>query len=98
MSTKHSPGPWKRRRGPYGTIVAGPAILEHPGRDAMRLDEKLARREADADLILAAPDMLAALKGILANFHESVITAEGLDEFPALKAVSDAIAKAEGRS
>ena len=44
----------------------------------------------------AAPDMLAALKGILANFHESVTTTESLAEFPALQAVANAITQAEG--
>lgn len=52
---------------------------------------------ANARLIATAPELLEACKAILASFHESVRSEQGLDEFPTLKLVADAIAKAEGR-
>lgn len=50
--------------------------------------------------VIAEPDpvkaeMLTALEGILASFHDSVRTDLALSEFPALHAVSLAIAKAK---
>jgi hypothetical protein len=59
------------------------------------MDNGMTAADAYARLIAAAPDMLEALKGILASFHESVTTAESLAEFPALQAVANAITKAE---
>lgn len=66
---KHTPGPWRRRPGPYGGLWAGPALLPHPGHETVALyrPEALAEREADAALIAAAPDMLAALR-LIAGF------------------------------
>jgi hypothetical protein len=61
------------------------------GREPIEEDEA----KANARLIAAAPDMLEALKGILASFHKSVTTTESLAEFPALQAVAQAITKAE---
>jgi hypothetical protein len=66
--TAHTPAPWKISTGPYGAVWAGPAQMPHPGRDSQRLEERLATRAADAALISAAPDMLAALKALSAAF------------------------------
>jgi len=63
--TAHTPAPWTVQKGAYGAIWAGPAQLPHPGRDSMRLEERMAERAADAALIAAAPDMLVALKALL---------------------------------
>lgn len=54
-------------------------------------------QDEGARLQKAAPKLLAACKGILASFHESVKTEKALAEFPALAAVAEAIAEAEGR-
>ena len=66
MTTQHTPGPWVTSKGAYGALHVGPAKLDHPGREAAqyaaeRGRDLLAQREADAALIAAAPDMLAAL-------------------------------------
>ncbi len=70
--TQHTPSPWDTRKGAYGALHVGPAKLEHPGREtaqyaAERGRDLLAQREANARLIAAAPDMLAALQAIAAE-------------------------------
>jgi hypothetical protein len=70
--TQHSKAPWIITQGAYGAVDVGPAMLAHPGRDmvayaAERGRDLLAQREADAALIAAAPDMLAALQAIAAE-------------------------------
>jgi len=82
--TAHTPAPWTVQKGAYGAVWAGPAQLPHPGRDSMRLEERMAERAADAALIAAAPDMLAALKVL-------EVYAMGGD----LRLIRAAIAKAE---
>jgi hypothetical protein len=64
MTADHSPAPWKRSKGPFGSILVGPVMLPHPGRDAPQLDRLLAEREFDAALIGAAPKMLLLLRGL----------------------------------
>jgi hypothetical protein len=70
--TQHSKAPWIITQGAYGAVDVGPAMLAHPGRDmvayaAERGRDLLAQRAADAALIAAAPDMLAALQAIAAE-------------------------------
>lgn len=67
--SNHTPGPWGIKNAPFGALRGGPALLEHPGRDAIeyalaRGHDLLAQRDADLTLILAAPDLLAALQGL----------------------------------
>ena len=69
--TKHTPGPWVVTSAPYGALRVGPALLEHPGREALaytsaRGRDLMAQRAADAALIAAALDMLQALRDIAA--------------------------------
>jgi hypothetical protein len=78
-------------------ITVGPATLDGAdyGQDRCQdmTVEQRARMEADAALIAAAPDLLAALKWTLRNFLDD------LDEDGELyKAAHAAITKAEGRS
>lgn len=89
----HTPGPWRTN----DLITGGTVILHNakPGYRA-RLDDAGRFSAEDAALIAAAPDMLAALEGILASFHESIRTDLELANFPALAAVAAAIAKAKG--
>ena len=60
--TTHTPGPWRIEKTTFGKTlyVAGPkggCIANFPGDFSIR--------EADARLIAAGPDLLAALKGML---------------------------------
>lgn len=68
--TKHTPGPWAIIAAPYGALRVGPALLEHPGREAVeyaqtRGRDLLAQRAADAALIAAAPDLLDMCERLL---------------------------------
>ena len=91
MTTQHTPGPWATSKGAYGALHVGPAKLDHPGREAAqyaadRGRDLLAQRMADARLIAAAPDMLAALM-----LAEQIAT-----DRTALAAIRAAIVKAKG--
>lgn len=95
--SKATPGPWEalpweQDAGGKDWIVWGPRPTNHPGDDNLRGEYG---SEADANLIAAAPDLLAAAKAAL-NF---IANTEGeldiiLDSGTKLRA---AIAKAEGR-
>ncbi len=77
---QHTPGPWATSNGAFGALHVGPAKLDHPGREAAQYAAErgrglLAQRAADAALIAAAPDMLAALERL-----STVIAAPGLED------------------
>ena len=88
----HTRAPWTIAKGPYGSLSVGPAELRHPGRDSTRLEERLAQRAADAALIAAAPEMLAALQRIVGEHRPGELMTVGQ-----LAMARAAIAKAEGR-
>lgn len=98
MTTKHTPGPWIARDGVVvashfgwsGAIVAQP---RHHDLGANTYDTR--RAEANAHLIAAAPDMLAALQKIVAVNGSTGGAQSLVDEFKFI--ASQAIAKAEGR-
>lgn len=94
MSTKHTPGPWEAiiikpsKRDQVGTAMVragGSLAIEcsHSG-------DTFAESAANARLIAAAPEMLAALK-IVSNYNISPSPSPGV-----LRLVDAAIAKAEG--
>lgn len=76
--SKHTPGPWRvdttKALGAYGVWTAYPT---HPGHDGAGYESQICsmmpfermgdreKRDADAALIAAAPDLLAALKAVL---------------------------------
>ena len=62
----HTPGPWEYRE-PGGEEVFGPAIYAPGAHDTDPL--AAAKTEADARLIAAAPDLLAALQGVAGFAH-----------------------------
>ena len=85
MSTQHTPGPWELRRS-----VREYWFIDHEqGGEGYTLT-KLDCNEADAHLIAAAPDLLAALQDFLSA------TEETYDNRHERQAAIDAIAKAMG--
>jgi hypothetical protein len=97
----HTPGPWTWRVGapgqdcgaPVGTIVGRDDALVCDFGDATQFypDEGMPPNDADRALIVAAPDLLAALKGML----DQPETPESYDAM--MERANAAIAKAEGR-
>ncbi|HEY4136462.1 MAG TPA: hypothetical protein VGO34_14755 [Alphaproteobacteria bacterium] len=89
--SKHTPGPWAiEHKNPFETFVRGApneegsryvVAIVHPGHDNAT--------EANARLIAAAPDLLDALKAVVA------VADRKTDVFDQARA---AIAKAEGRA
>ena len=91
--TKHTPGPWKPACGARGTTCRHPAILCDGGQVGNATWQgSEAATDANARLIAAAPDLLEALRGLLAAVQHSVCENSG----PAQDAASAAIAKATG--
>lgn len=90
---EHTPGPWYLAQMGYGSIVCAKAATLLPLRMGVIHLDIVARTdwnrgeedEANARLIVAAPDLLAALKGVLR------VADRKTDEFDAARA---AIAKA----
>lgn len=103
IETRHTPGPWRVGR-THGAVVTD---VEHPG---VWSDEEnkqgyggflvceSVRSQANANLIAAAPDLLAALKKTRTQAYGAIVASGSDPEYAAI-AVSDAdaaIAKAEG--
>lgn len=95
---KHTPGPWKLcARGDYSDFDGDSAVITGDG-DTRRLavvhHDDTAEHQANAQLIAAAPELLASLKAVMSFW----INVESGDEMPAeiFDAATTAIAKAEG--
>ena len=91
---KHTPGPWRRTEGGMYIVAGGQTPITPPKTIACS-PSPYTWSKADVDLIMAAPDMLEALKSVV----EMDIKID-MEYFPAFKAamdkVSDAIQKAGG--
>ena len=83
--SEHTPGPWRVDCGEYSDeYVLRNGLVTHTE----------AEREANARLIAAAPDLLAAARAVV----ESTVTRDGMEIAPtraSVEALSAAIAKAE---
>jgi hypothetical protein len=86
---KHTPGPWQSHR--VGTVSAGQYLIAiKPVRGGAVQKAAEEERLANAKLIAAAPEMLAALHGIVDGIDDA-----WSEHFPEkVKAVYDAIRKA----
>ena len=98
--SEHTPGPWKygvRRDGSMWLSLGNPEKGPHYQGD-------LVASEADARLIAAAPDLLAACEVVVAfldrleDGDESLLRIRQRVHAPLRAALEPAIAKAEGRS
>lgn len=97
--SKHTPGPWLVS--PDGNVVSGRAgIVE---RIAVSIFCSKERRDANARLIAAAPDMLEALRELLGDFV-SIVTAANHNDLATIiyvakacqKEISELLKKVEG--
>lgn len=99
--TPHTPGPWAIKRVNYGAYHVGPVVLERPTKEAIDYAAKsgvdlLARRLANAYLVAAAPNMLAALKYVLVCIERGDPEDPQLIRDAAAQLIRDAAALAEG--
>lgn len=85
---KHTPGPWKSTESPHAT--PGSVFLINNPDGAIG---EVRRNEADARLIAAAPDLLAAAEAAV-----QILVYGFVDPQEAVDLLERAIAKAEGRS
>ncbi len=91
---RHTPGPWRLA----ASGIDGHKVVAPDGRNicgmSNRISLSMAERHANARLVAAAPDLLAALRDLVpADFDRHP------DDFmPVWHAARAAIAKAEGRS
>lgn len=93
MSAQHTPGPWHVRhlhgRNEFG-VFHYPAMFSDKSRTE-RVDNRCGEfKEADANLIAAAPDMLELLRSVVANSSVQVKQPDLCEQIEA------AIAKATG--
>lgn len=95
MTTKHTPGPWNLSANEDGRTYVEASNDTADDIAALLMDHDQQQNAANARLIAAAPDLLAACKAILARFE---LEPAG-SVFPAAALQTDlraAIAKAEG--
>lgn len=91
MTTRHSPGPW-RRIGPLGEDYSL-AIWDAEAKDVV--DAKTPISGANAHLIVASPDLLHAAMAVLRAREDGTFGEDGQQGF---KLLEDAVAKAGGKS
>ncbi|MBS7790293.1 hypothetical protein KTR66_09815 [Roseococcus sp. SDR] len=89
-NTKHTPGPWAVSDG--GVF---PAIWDADGRHLATMSDCGDEMEANAQMMAAAPDLLAALRVALDHMQASIETCRRAPHD--IAAARAAIAKAEGR-
>jgi hypothetical protein len=94
---KHAPGKWRKDsngiRNDAGYIYLFPCYVRYENQEERYLREK-AEHEATHNLVLAAPDMLQALKEFCKTYNERNVEFM-IHEY---EMASNAIEKAEGRN
>lgn len=96
---QHTPGPWRvhvdeHRGGPFIMAVPAPGLNEYSVARTYDIPYKGAR-EANARLIAAAPELLAAARAVWERYEQAAEKRWAFD--PGLEQLGIAIAKAEGR-
>lgn len=95
LNTEPTPGPWgvfPHFQNPY---IHGLFTVKVVGQNWDVIAEKLTL--GDARLISAAPDLLAACRSYLDNLNEPLISDALARSDAVVKAIQDAVAKAEGK-
>ena len=95
-TTTHTPGPWKysytvleNQESYYaiiGTPINGEEHLPHKGGFIAKVTGVKARQEANARLIAAAPDLLAALEFLLSDLNSTIDCEARIIAMDAIKA------------
>ncbi len=105
MEAKHTPGPWRHytRPQPNGCPIVGTenglmvAMMAHTVNQPEQADEAI----ANARVVSTAPELLDALKGMVAMYCDLVESGDAgywdPEDTPEVKAARAAIAKAEGK-
>ena len=96
---RHTPGPWTFDRSGDSRIVADRlcvALVTRGVDDPQPFDLEGPTYQANARLIAAAPDLLAAGKALLAWYERADTTQD--DVASVIVRLGDAVAKAEGHS
>lgn len=94
-AAQHTPGPWSAERSPLNDSNVFMAVSAGDRGDVVYVTLRQIEVEANAHLIAAAPELLAAARRALAVLKA---TGESVRSGNALGALDAAIAKAEGRS
>lgn len=107
--TAHTPGPWtQENKGELGTRTARHVVVDAKGRKIVKMPDLSSRSYANAARIVtcvnsceginpeAVPEMLVGLKQMENIFYPFQAGYRGESQ-AAIRAVHDAIAKAEGR-
>lgn len=98
--SQHTPGPWTLSDDDspllYGT--GGPYIAQVFSRTEADTGTLRPNYAADAAVIAAAPDLLAALQGLLQGIIRHEVKEEYLKHYPEVAAARAAIAKATGKT
>lgn len=94
--TAYTSGEWRLNAGNETEIMAGKRNVARAHCGGMN-GIGLIEAEANARLIVAAPDLLNAAQAMADSFADCVKTELALSEFPALAALVAAIAKAKGQ-
>lgn len=103
MSVKHTPGPWRSQvtRGEYAQVFAGNESQPVAEIATSHGDTFGPRERANAHLIAAAPDLLAALRAIAESsgrYDDPEHDADPIEHALVMRDIAlGAIAKAEGR-
>jgi hypothetical protein len=102
MNTQHTPGPWQvhtyyvARHGITAQLVPYRLATVIGAFDQVDNNVPGPSCEANARLIAAAPELLAALRDTLEWLREGKVDGVGFDEQQVVDTISAAIAKAEG--
>lgn len=99
MKAKHTPGPWHVQPGRLHLVddANGQGVADT--HNYWRADSTEEREQANARLIAAAPDLLAALTHLLDMMHPHLLDLEGdmgRDLADAMQSARTALAKARG--
>ena len=66
----HTPGPWKIGKFSKTSVVAGKRLVANTGGFQSNFEDTLPANLANARLVAAAPELLGALRELIADYEE----------------------------